>query len=112
MADRSGQIASQIRARLQLLDRLIGDPSPVPGSQRPGGEAVGDDGQEDGPGRDLDHGIRGEATFTQSLNVNTTDARPLGPNQPMNSTLDGRSPVPISDTATGTIRTTVRLKTA
>ena len=46
------------------------------------------------------------------MRVNTTDASPRGPNQPMNPTVSGRSPSRTSDSATGTIRTTVRLITA
>ncbi len=43
---------------------------------------------------------------------NTTEARPRGPNQPMNATVTGVNPQPISTSATGTMRTTVRARTA
>jgi hypothetical protein len=49
---------------------------------------------------------------SKAISVNTTDARPLGPNQPMKKMLAGRRPVPMVDIATGNIRTTVRHKTA
>ena len=49
---------------------------------------------------------------SKAIRVNTTDAKPLGPNQPMKATDDGRSPVPTKATATGTMRTKVRLSTA
>ena len=43
---------------------------------------------------------------------NTMEASPLGPNQPMNSTVAGRAREPTIAMATGTIRTTVRLSAA
>ena len=43
---------------------------------------------------------------------NTIEARPRGPNQPMNATVGAANREPIRDTATGTIRMTVRLRTA
>ena len=59
--------------------------------------------------------MRSESSTSRSStasNANTTVARPRGPNQPMNATLLGRSPDPISDSATGTIRNTVGYNTA
>ncbi len=44
--------------------------------------------------------------------MNTIDARPRGPNQPMKSTVSRRRPEPINDRATGSIRITVRLSRA
>jgi hypothetical protein len=40
------------------------------------------------------------------------DASPRGPNQPIKTTLAGLRRVPMSAIATGSIRTTVRLRTA
>ena len=37
---------------------------------------------------------------------------PRGPNQPRNATVGVRAPVPSIETPTGTMRTTVRLRTA
>ena len=41
-----------------------------------------------------------------------TEASPRGPNQPTKATLARSSPVPTRASATGSIRTTVRLSTA
>ena len=46
------------------------------------------------------------------MTANTIEARPRGPNQPRNATVGRRAPVPSSASATGSIRTTVRLSTA
>ena len=48
---------------------------------------------------------------SKAIRVNTTEARPRGPNQPMKPTVSARSRVPNSEIATGTIRTRVRLTT-
>ena len=56
-------------------------------------------------------GLASPSSSTAS-NANTTDANPLGPNQPTNATVARSWPAPMSEIATGTIRTTVRLMTA
>lgn len=51
-------------------------------------------------------------TFNSSKakRASTMDAKPLGPNHPINNTVSLPSLVPISDTATGNILITVKLK--
>src|SRR6202012_5574963 len=49
---------------------------------------------------------------SSASNANTTEARPRGPNQPTNAVVGQPSLVPSRASATGTIRTTVRLSTA
>ena len=44
--------------------------------------------------------------------MNTIDANPRGPNQPMKATVAGWNLEPMSASATGTMRTTVRLRIA
>jgi hypothetical protein len=51
-------------------------------------------------------------SVSTATSVNTTDARPRGPNQPMNAMVSRRRPTPWSEMATGSIRTTVRLSRA
>lgn len=53
-------------------------------------------------------------TFNSSKakRASTIDANPLGPNQPINSTVSKSNLVPINDIATGNILITVKLKTA
>ena len=46
------------------------------------------------------------------MTANTIDASPRGPNQPRNAIVGARAAEPHIDTATGSIRTTVRLSTA
>ena len=45
--------------------------------------------------------------LSTASSANTTEARPRGPNQPMNATLGIRRPDPIIETATGIIRNAV-----
>ena len=47
-----------------------------------------------------------------TVSMNTMVARPRGPNQPAKAIVCAAAPEPISDNATGTILTTVRLRTA
>ena len=53
-------------------------------------------------------------TFNSSKakRASTIDAKPRGPNQPINNTESLPNLVPINDMATGNIRITVKLKTA
>ena len=54
----------------------------------------------------------GKCASSTTITANTIDARPLGPNQPRKLTVGIRAPLPIIATATGSIRTRVRLSTA
>src|SRR5215469_18013261 len=54
----------------------------------------------------------GSPSSSSASNANTTDARPRGPNQATKVTVAQPSRAPTSATATGTILTTVRLRTA
>ncbi len=49
---------------------------------------------------------------SKAIRANTTVARPRGPNHPTNATVGHPAPVRARATATGIIRTTVRLSTA
>ena len=49
---------------------------------------------------------------SSAISAKTRDARPRGPNQPTNSTVCRSRPAPSKASATGTIRTAVRLSTA
>ena len=49
---------------------------------------------------------------SSASSANTSEASPRGPNQPMKATVGRRTPRPASAMATGTIRTTVRLRAA
>lgn len=53
-------------------------------------------------------------TFNSSKakSASTMEAKPLGPNHPINNTESEPSLVPINDMATGSIRITVKLKIA
>ena len=47
-----------------------------------------------------------------TITAKTIEAKPRGPNQPRNPIVTGRAPEPSIATATGSIRTSVRLSTA
>ena len=49
---------------------------------------------------------------SMARSAKTTDAKPLGPNHARKVVVDRSSPAPIMLSATGTIRTTVRLSSA
>ena len=76
---------------------------------------MGDDAQRDRRGHGSDDVRRPEgwraATVAQRDEVSTIDARPRGPNQPMNATVGPRNRVPRS-AMYGTIRITVNDRTA
>ena len=54
----------------------------------------------------------GSSVSSIRMTANTIEASPRGPNQPRNATVGRRAPVPSGASATGSIRTTVRLRTS
>ena len=54
----------------------------------------------------------GAPRASSASSANTSEARPRGPNQPTNRTVFRSRPAPIEASATGSMRTTVRLSTA
>src|SRR5919106_6266994 len=93
--------------------RSIGEASgqvPGPGA---GGEAVGVDAGEDGPGGDEeDGGVLGLSRCSRTNKANRMEARPRGPNQPAKSRVSNRVPDPVMPIRAGTMRMMVREATA
>ena len=91
---------------------LTGEVPRVPGGQRIGRGAVGDDAEHDGDGDDGGGVVgRGTAQLLQGKEADTTEARPRGPNQPTRAIVARSSPARQGD-RDWRIRITVRLRTA
>ena len=87
-------------------------PAPVPVGQRRRGDPVEEDREANREvDRQQDRLPVGSCDST-TITAKTIEARPRGPNQPMNVRVAGRARVPSIAIATGSIRTTVRLRAA
>ena len=100
------------RRLLRDLARL-GNRRPVPGSQRRRRDAMQHHREQDRPGDGLqEHRTAAALDLLQGKEREDDRGQPARPNQPMNATVAGRSCVPSSAIATGTILITVRLRSA
>ena len=96
-----------------LVARVLLVPAGVAAGERRRAQAVGEDREPDGHvDREHDQVLVRQADSSTTITANTIDARPRGPNQPRKPTVGGRARDPNIAIATGSIRTTVRLRTA